>query len=89
MVVDSECPGNRRKVEVVCSAVFSESSQGSCSLHSQSELMSLQIVFLGVIKSFHVQKVGRSPSDALKMNGSFHLLLKCQNCQVLSITSFS
>lgn len=37
--------------------------------------MSLQVVFLGIIKSFLVQKAGRSPSeDVIKVNSSFHLL---------------
>lgn len=38
--------------------------------------MSLQIAFLGVIKSFLFQKAGSSPSEGvIKVNSSFHLLL--------------
>lgn len=45
-----------------------------------SQLTPLQIILLGLIKSFHVQEVGRFPSeDVIKVNSSFHLLVECWN----------
>lgn len=60
MGLDKECPGNRRKVEVVHSAVFSESSPGSPGLHLKAFINPswclCKLFFPQVLKSFHVQK---------------------------------
>lgn len=91
MGLDRERPRNRRKVKVVHSAVFSESCPGSPGLHLKAFLNQswclCKSCFPQVLKSFHVQKVCRSPlehvvkvfvslaSGALRLSDAFHNIL--------------